>query len=84
MILFEQILSSQNLQDAWQRVKHNKGAAGVDGLSIADYSKWIYTHWGSIQTGLEQGYYCPLPVKRIEIPKPNGGIRLLPMTSLLA
>jgi len=82
MILFEQILSSQNLQDAWQRVKRNKGAAGVDGLSIADYPKWIYTHWGGIQTGLEQGYYCPLPVKRIEIPKPNGGIRLLGIPSV--
>jgi len=49
MILFEQILSSPNLQDAWQRVKRNKGAAGVDGLSIADYPKWIYTHWGGIR-----------------------------------
>ena len=76
------MLSSQNLRDAWQRVKRNKGAAGVDGLSIADYPKWIYTHWGGIQTGLEQGYYCPLPVKRIEIPKPNGGIRLLGIPSV--
>ncbi|HIG66085.1 MAG TPA: group II intron reverse transcriptase/maturase [Methyloprofundus sp.] len=82
MILFEQILSSQNLQDAWQRVKRNKGAAGVDGLSIADYPKWIYAHWGGIKIGLEQGYYCPLPVKRIEIPKPNGGIRLLGIPSV--
>jgi len=82
MILFEQILSSQNLQDAWQRVKRNKGAAGVDGLSIADYPTWIYAHWDGIKTGLEQGYYCPLPVKRIEIPKPNGGIRLLGIPSV--
>ena len=82
MILFEQILSSQNLRDAWQRVKRNKGAAGVDGLSIADYPKWIYAHWDGIKTGLEQGYYCPLPVKRIEIPKPNGGIRLLGIPSV--
>jgi len=82
MILFEQILSSQNLRDAWQRVKQNKGAAGVDGLSIADYPKWIYAHWDGIQSGLEQGYYCPLPVKRIEIPKPNGGIRLLGIPSV--
>ena len=82
MILFEKILSSPNLQDAWQRVKRNKGAAGVDGLSIADYPKWIYTHWGGIKIGLEQGYYCPLPVKRIEIPKPNGGIRLLGIPSV--
>jgi len=77
MTLFEQILSSHNLRDAWQRVKQNKGAAGVDGLSIAEYPTWIHAHWDNIKTGLEQGYYCPLPVKRIEIPKPNGGIRLL-------
>jgi len=82
MTLFEQILSSQNLRDAWQRVKQNKGVAGVDGLSIADYPAWIRQHWDGIKTGLEQGYYCPLPVQRIEIPKPNGGIRLLGIPSV--
>jgi RNA-directed DNA polymerase len=52
-------------------VKQNKEVGRVDSLSIADYQKWIYAHWRGIQTGLEQGYYCPLPVKRIETSKLN-------------
>ncbi|MCF7971016.1 MAG: hypothetical protein K9L22_07590 [Methylococcaceae bacterium] len=81
-MLFEHVLSSQNLRDAWQRVKQNKGAAGVDGLTINAYPVWIHQHWDSILRGLQQGYYCPLPVKRVEIPKPNGGIRLLGIPSV--
>ncbi|BCG62755.1 MAG: RNA-directed DNA polymerase [Methyloprofundus sp.] len=81
-MLFEHVLSSDNLRDAWQRVKQNKGAAGVDGLTIADYPVWIHQHWAGIHRGLQQGYYCPLPVKRVEIPKPNGGIRLLGIPSV--
>ena len=81
-MLFEQVLSSDNLRDAWKRVKQNKGAAGVDGLTIEDYPVWIHQHWTDIQRGLQQGYYCPLPVKRVEIPKANGGIRLLGIPSV--
>ena len=81
-MLFKQVLSSENLRDAWKRVKQNKGAAGVDGLTIDDYPVWIHQHWDSIHRGLQQGYYCPLPVKRVEIPKPNGGIRLLGIPSV--
>jgi len=76
-MLLEQILASENLQQAWKRVKQNKGAAGVDGIAIDHYLEWAKAHWGTINQGLEQGYYCPLPVKRVEIPKSNGGIRLL-------
>jgi len=81
-MLFEHVLSSKNLRDAWQRVKQNKGAAGVDGLMIEDYPVWIHRHWAGIQRGLQQGYYCPLPVKRVEIPKANGGVRLLGIPSV--
>jgi len=81
-MLFAQVLSSNNLRDAWKRVKQNKGAAGVDGLTIEDYPVWIHQHWAGIYRGLQQGYYCPLPVKRVEIPKPNGGIRLLGIPSV--
>jgi RNA-directed DNA polymerase len=76
-MLLEQILASENLQQAWKRVKQNKGAAGIDGLTVDHYLDWANVHWASVHQGLEQGYYCPLPVKRVEIPKPNGGIRLL-------
>ncbi len=81
-MLFEQVLSSENLRNAWKRVKQNKGAAGVDGLTIDDYPVWIHQHWDNIHHGLQQGYYCPLPVKRVEIPKPNGGVRLLGIPSV--
>ena len=81
-MLFEHVLSSGNLRDAWKRVEQNKGAAGVDGLTIEDYPVWIHQHWETIHRGLQQGYYCPLPVKRVEIPKPNGGIRLLGISSV--
>ena len=58
-------------------MKQNKGAAGVDGLTVDQYLPWANAHWVNVNRGLEQGYYCPLPVKRVEIPKPNGGLRLL-------
>jgi RNA-directed DNA polymerase len=77
MSLFEQILAPHNLHEAWKRVKQNKGAAGCDGLSLDDYPVWTQVHWVNVRHGLEQGYYCPLPVRRVEIPKPNGGVRLL-------
>jgi len=77
MTLFEEILLPANLHLAWQRVKRNKGSAGYDGISIDDYPSWSKAHWGNIKRGLHAGNYCPQPVKRIEIPKPNGGVRLL-------
>jgi RNA-directed DNA polymerase len=76
-MLLEQILAADNLQQAWKRVKQNKGAAGIDGLTVDDYLDWATVHWGTVHQGLERGYYCPLPVKRVDIPKSNGGIRLL-------
>jgi RNA-directed DNA polymerase len=76
-MLLEQILATENLQHAWKRVKQNKGAAGIDGLTVDHYLDWAKIHWGSVHLGLQRGYYCPQPVKRVEIPKSNGGIRLL-------
>ncbi|MEE9303345.1 MAG: group II intron reverse transcriptase/maturase [Thiotrichaceae bacterium] len=77
IMLLEQILATENLQQAWKRVKQNKGAAGIDGLAVDHYLDWAKVHWGTVHQGLERGYYCPLPVKRVEIPKPNGDVRLL-------
>lgn len=82
MTLFEEILLPTNLQLAWQRVKRNKGSAGCDGIRIEDYPKWAQAHWSNIKRGLHAGNYCPQAVKRIEIPKPNGGIRLLGIPSV--
>ncbi len=61
-MLLEQILATENLQRAWKRVKQNKGAAGIDGLSVDHYLEWANVHWGTVHQGLERGYYCPLPV----------------------
>ena len=81
-MLLEQILASDNLQQAWKRVKQNKGASGIDGMKVDHYLEWAKVHWGNVHQGLERGYYCPLPVKRVEIPKPNGGVRLLGIPSV--
>lgn len=75
--LLERVLSPENLHAAWKQVKRNKGAPGVDGISIEDYPQWAKLHWAATRRALEGGYYIPQPVKRVEIPKPNGGIRLL-------
>lgn len=77
MTLFEEILLPANLHMAWQRVRQNKGSAGIDGITLENYPSWAKAHWQNIKRGLERGYYIPQPVKRVEIPKPNGGIRLL-------
>jgi RNA-directed DNA polymerase len=77
MTLFEDIFSSNNLRMAWEHVRKNKGSAGCDGVTIDDYPYWAKAHWTGIKRGLYEGIYCPQPVRRVEIPKPTGGIRLL-------
>jgi len=75
--LLAQVLSPANLHAAWKQVRSNKGAPGVDEVSIEDYPQWAKAHWAATRRALEGGYYIPQPVKRVEIPKPNGGSRLL-------
>lgn len=75
--LLDWVLSPENLKAAWKQVKSNKGAPGVDGITIEDYPQWAEKHWAATRRALEHGYYIPQPVKRVEIPKPNGGSRLL-------
>ena len=81
-MLLEQILASENLQAAWKHVKQNKGSAGIDGITLDDYLPWATAHWQNIRRGLLEGNYCPLPVRRVEIPKPNGDVRLLGIPSV--
>jgi len=73
--LLEQILCSENMRRAWARVKANKGAAGVDGMSISDATEFIRQNREAICSTLENGRYCPRPVRRVEIPKPDGSKR---------
>lgn len=62
---------------AWKRVKANRGSAGVDGKSIAETVDYLKTHWPRIREALLNGSYRPEPVRRVQIPKPGGGMREL-------
>lgn len=68
---------------ALQRVERNSGAPGVDGLTVEELRPFLRTHWERIRTELLQGQYTPRPVRRVEIPKPGGGVRLLGVPTAL-
>lgn len=71
------ILSRENMMDAYRRVVRNKGAAGVDGVSTDQLREVLAIQWASIKADIIAGTYIPEAVRRVEIPKPNGGTRLL-------
>ncbi len=75
--LLEQVLSQPNMKAAWKRVKANKGAAGVDNMAIDRFPEFARKSWNKIYDALLAGNYQPKPVKRVEIPKPTGGLRPL-------
>lgn len=75
--LWEEIFSRPNLFAALGRVQQNGGAPGVDGMTVEELPEHLKAHWLSIRDKLGAGSYQPSPVKRVEIPKPKGGVRLL-------
>lgn len=75
--MMKSLLSRENLLSALKRVETNKGSHGVDGLSVNKLRDHILQNWQTIRQSLENGTYEPSPVRRVEIPKPNGGTRLL-------
>jgi len=75
--LMEEVCDRGNLERAWKRVRRNKGSPGVDGMTINDATDYLREHWPSIRSQLLAGTYQPQPVKRVEIPKPDGGVRKL-------
>src|SRR5713226_3414445 len=75
--LMEEVCDRGNLERAWKRVRSNKGGPGVDGMTIDDAKDYLREHWPSIRSRLLEGTYQPQPVKRVEIPKPEGGVRKL-------
>jgi RNA-directed DNA polymerase len=81
--LLEQILSRPNMVKAWERVKSNKGAPGVDNMPINDFMAFARKHWEKIRWSIFAGTYQPLPVKRVEIPKATGGTRSLGIPAVL-
>jgi RNA-directed DNA polymerase len=81
--MIEEILEPENLAAAWQRVKANKGAPGIDGMTIEDFPAFAREHWPRIATAIREGNYRPAPVRRVWIPKPDGSKRPLGIPTVL-
>ncbi len=81
--LMEAICERENLKEALQRVKANKGSAGVDGMTVGGIADYLKQHWPAIREQLLSGTYEPRPVRRVEIPKPDGGVRKLGVPTVL-
>src|SRR5689334_1798669 len=82
--LLEAMLTRENLMRAWERVKANKGAAGIDGRSIAQTWQWLKADgWTVTREQLRAGTYRPQPVRPVQIPKPDGGERELGIPTVL-
>ena len=81
--LLAQVLERANLQRALKQVRRNKGAPGLDGMTVDELPKYLRDHWLGIRTQLEAGRYQPQPVKRVDIPKPDGKTRPLGIPTVL-
>ena len=75
--MMESILERENLLRAWQRVKSNAGAPGIDGMTVEGFPAFCRKHWPRIRSALMGGTYRPAPVRRVFIPKPDGAPRPL-------
>ena len=80
----EAVVERNNLWRAYERVMRNKGAAGVDGLTVADFKAWLQQHWPSVRAALLAGDYMPTAIRKVEIPKPNGGVRTLGIPTVIS
>src|SRR3982750_1886303 len=81
--LMEEVCERENCKQALARVKANKGSAGVDGMTVHELPAFLKQHWPAIREQLLGGTYKPQPVKRVEIPKPDGGMRKLGIPTVL-
>src|SRR5246500_426174 len=81
--LMEEVCERENLKEALRRVKANKGSAGVDGMTVGGITDYLKQHWPAIREQLLNGTYEPKPVRRVEIPKPDGGVPKLGIPSVL-
>ena len=75
--LLARVLDPENLRRALRLVRRNKGAPGIDGMSVDQLGPHLKTHWPTIRASLVEGTYTPQPVRRVAIPKPGGGTRHL-------
>ena len=83
MQLMERVVERSNMQRAYNRVKRNKGAPGVDGMSVGQLGSFLRAHWPKIRERLCEGSYEPKPVRRVKIPKATGGHRPLGIPTVL-
>ncbi len=79
----EEVCEGENCKRALARVKANKGSPGADGMTVRDLPGYLKQHWPAIREQLLSGTYVPQPVKRVEIPKPDGGARKLGIPTVL-
>jgi RNA-directed DNA polymerase len=81
--LMEEVCERENLKKALQRVQANQGSPGVDGMTVDDLTGFLKQHWPTIREQLLNGTYKPQPVRRVDIPKPDGGVRKLGIPTVL-
>ena len=81
--LMEEVCERENLKEALRRVKANKGSAGIDRMTVDGIADYLKQHWPAIREQLLSGTYQPKPVRRVEIPKPDGGVRKLGIPTVL-
>ena len=81
--LMEEVVTKENATAAWKAVKRNKGVPGVDRMTTGELGEHVRKHWEGISAKLLAGTYVPSPVLRVEIPKPNGGTRMLGIPTVL-
>lgn len=79
--LIDKILDAQNIEEAYKQVYANKGAGGVDGVTVYELRDYLKENWPNIKEAILSRTYRPQPVQRVEIPKPNGGTRKLGKSS---
>ena len=81
--LLEEILSKDNMVLAYKRVKANGGASGIDGITVGEIDEYLKANWVEIREQIRRRKYQPQPVRRVEIPKPNGGVRNLGIPNVI-
>ncbi len=79
----EAVVERSNLWAAYRRVVSNRGAPGVDGLSVEQFADWLKIHWPSVKAALLEGRYMPEAIRAVDIPKPAGGVRTLGIPTVL-
>src|SRR4030088_1660877 len=81
--IMEEVCERANLKEALRQVRGNKGSAGIDRMTVDQLGGYLKQHWPAIREQLRNGTYEPKPVKRVEIPKPDGGVRKLGIPTVL-